>query len=74
MSLLTEGGTTSGINLVTTTFYREIVYNAEHTLHHLALIKVALREMELDIVGDDFGMAYSTLKFAATKKQPLKPA
>ena len=48
---------------VRTTYYREIVYNTEHTIHHLALIRVALREMNLDIVGDDFGVAHSTLKY-----------
>jgi hypothetical protein len=40
---------------VSTTFSREIVYNTEHTIHHLALIRVALREMNLDIVGDVSG-------------------
>jgi len=48
---------------VTTTYFREIVYNAEHTIHHLALIKVAIIEMKLDIVDDNFGMAYSTIKY-----------
>lgn len=48
---------------VSTTYYREIVYNTEHTIHHLALIKVALIEMDLDLVDGNFGMAYSTIKF-----------
>ena len=48
---------------VRTTYYREIVYNTEHTIHHLALIRVALREMNLDIVSDDFGVARSTIKY-----------
>jgi len=48
---------------VSTTYYREIVYNTEHTIHHLALIRVALREMNLDIVGDDFGVAHSTIQY-----------
>lgn len=48
---------------VKTTYYREIVYNTEHTIHHLALIRVALREMDLDLVGDDFGVAHSTIKY-----------
>jgi hypothetical protein len=48
---------------VTTTYFREIVYNAEHTIHHLALIKVAIIEMKLEIVDDNFGMAYSTIKY-----------
>lgn len=60
--LLTECGTA-----VITSFYREVVYNAEHTVHHLALIKVALREMGLDITSDDFGMAASTIKYRAAQ-------
>jgi hypothetical protein len=60
IKIITEGGTK---NFVTSSFYRELVYNAEHTVHHLALIKVALREMDLDITGDDFGMAPSTIKY-----------
>ena len=45
---------------VLTSFYREIIYN------HLALIKVALLEMNLDIVEQDFGMAYSTIQYKAS--------
>lgn len=48
---------------VFTTYYREIVYNTEHTIHHLALIKVALIEMKLNIADKDFGMAGSTIKY-----------
>lgn len=51
---------------VNTTFFREIVYNTEHTIHHLALIKVALIEMKLDMVEDDFGVAYSTILYKAS--------
>jgi hypothetical protein len=51
---------------VSTTYFREIVYNTEHAIHHLALIKVALIEMQLPIVDDNFGMAYSTITYKAT--------
>jgi len=50
---------------VTTTYFREIVYNTEHIIHHLALIKVALIEMQIEIVDAHFGMAYSTIKYKA---------
>lgn len=66
MNLVIEYSEESTANYVTTTYFREIIYNAEHTIHHLALIKVALREMKLEIVGDDFGMAYSTIKYLST--------
>jgi len=48
-------------NQISTTYYREIVYNEEHIIHHLALLKVALIEMNLDLVEESFGIAHSTL-------------
>ncbi len=57
---------TKGV-LVNTSYFREIVYNTEHTIHHLALIKVALIEMNLNFVDDNFGMAYSTIKYKAAQ-------
>jgi Zn-finger domain-containing protein len=52
--------------IVTTTYFREIVYNIEHTIHHLALIKVALIELKLNVVDTSFGMAYSTIKYQSS--------
>jgi len=66
LTLLVEEIEEAVESTVTTTYFREIVYNTEHTIHHLALIKVALIEMNLAIVDDDFGMAYSTMKFKAS--------
>lgn len=48
---------------VQTTFKRELLYNAEHAIHHMALIKVALREMKIDIVNENFGMAPATIRY-----------
>ncbi len=67
IELVTEADEDGSINVVRTTYFREIVYNTEHAIHHLALIRVALREMKLDIVGDEFGMAYSTIKYFSTQ-------
>ncbi len=53
---------------VFTTYFREIIYNTEHTIHHLALIKVALIEMKLNhFIDQNFGMAYSTIKYKEEK-------
>lgn len=49
-----------------TTYFREIIYTIEHTVHHLALIKVALTEMNLELVNENFGVAYSTLVYRKT--------
>lgn len=47
-----------------TTFFRELAYNLEHSVHHQALIKVALLEMKLlSSVGPNFGVAASTIRF-----------
>jgi hypothetical protein len=71
MKLITEElGGTAKVS-VTTTYNREIVYNTEHVIHHLALIKVALIEMNLNIVDNNFGMAYSTIKYKAALTQTL---
>lgn len=46
-----------------TTFYREILYNIEHCIHHEALIKVALMEIgKLNCIDSNFGVAPSTIK------------
>lgn len=54
---------------VFTTYLREIVYNREHAIHHLALIKVALIELKLEITNKDFGMAYSTIQYLSSTVQ-----
>ncbi len=49
---------------VESTFYRELVYVIEHTVHHMALIKVGLHElMPGYCVPHSFGVAASTLRF-----------
>lgn len=52
-------------NTIDTTYFRELVYITDHSIHHFALIKVALSIMELDIVDPDFGLAYSTKQYKA---------
>lgn len=48
---------------ITTNYFREIAYNLEHTIHHMALIRVGLRELGDLPVEDSFGVASSTLKY-----------
>ncbi len=69
MTLITECVGSNYGDIVNTTYFREIVYNTEHTIHHLALIRVALREMKLEIVSNDFGVAYSTVKYNSQNLQ-----
>lgn len=48
---------------ITTNYYRELVYNLEHCIHHQALIKVAVIQMEHLTVDDNFGVARSTIEY-----------
>ncbi len=48
---------------VQTNYFRELIYNLEHTVHHMALIRVALLSFNLIKVADDFGIAISTIKY-----------
>jgi len=44
-------------------YYREVMYNLEHTIHHLALIKVAITQFTNLTLPDSFGVAPSTMQF-----------
>jgi hypothetical protein len=48
---------------VSTTYFREIKYLVEHTIHHLALIKVALIENNITPKNENLGVAYATLQY-----------
>lgn len=51
------------INIITSV-YRELAYNLEHSIHHQALIKVALIELDCNnLINDSFGVAPSTIRF-----------
>ncbi len=49
---------------VESNIYRELLYVIEHTIHHLAIIKMGCMSTFNNIqFHKDFGVAYSTLKF-----------
>lgn len=53
---------------ITTNFYRELLYNIEHCIHHQALIKVAFNEMKMShLLNKNFGVAPSTIQYRETQ-------
>lgn len=48
---------------INSNFLRELVYNLEHTIHHMALIRVGIAELSEIILPDTFGVAPSTIEY-----------
>lgn len=46
-----------------TSYQRELIYNIEHIIHHMALMRVALEHYFKIEVPADFGIAPSTLRY-----------
>ena len=49
---------------IETTSTRELVYNIEHAVHHMAIMKIGIREIASYIrLAPDFGIAASTIRY-----------
>lgn len=53
-----------GLNFrIQSNYYRELLYNLEHCVHHQALIKVAVLQCENVLIDENFGVARSTVEY-----------
>lgn len=49
--------------MIKTSFHRELAHNLEHSIHHQALIRIAVKQMNLsDLITNNFGYAPSTIR------------
>ena len=64
--LLHVGYERNNENFVTleTNYFRELTYNIEHAVHHMAIMKIGIREISPYVnIAHDFGVAVSTVRF-----------
>lgn len=46
-----------------TSYFRELLYNIEHCVHHLAMIRIGMRELDTGItIDENLGVAASTIR------------
>ncbi|MBS1680746.1 MAG: DinB family protein [Bacteroidetes bacterium] len=49
---------------IATNYFRELVYNIEHAIHHMAIIKIGIGEVAGQVLlAKDFGVAASTIRY-----------
>ncbi len=58
---------------IKTNYYREIIYNMEHTIHHMALIRIGIHEVTAVELPETFGVARSTIKYRSHVHRNIYP-
>lgn len=63
--LILEAGFDNSVEPVRlhTNYYRELAYNFEHTIHHMALIRAGINDLGMVPLSENFGIAPATIKY-----------
>lgn len=48
---------------IQSTYFRELLYNIEHCIHHQAIIRIGFLELQKNNLPKEFGIAKSTLEY-----------
>lgn len=48
---------------ISSSLFRELAYTLDHTIHHLAIIKIALKGEDSVVLDKSFGVAPSTIRY-----------
>jgi hypothetical protein len=48
---------------VSSSYQRELIYNMEHIIHHMALMRVGIKELTTIMLPESFGVAPSTIEY-----------
>ena len=49
---------------IQTNYFRELTYNIEHAVHHMAIMKIGINEVANHVkLSTDFGVAASTIRY-----------
>ena len=62
ISMEASFGSHSEVLSIQSNYLRELVYNLEHAIHHMALIRVGVNELTDIVVSERFGVAPSTIQ------------
>jgi len=61
------GKTDEDLVSIKSSLERELVYNIEHAIHHMAIIKIAIQTVFPKVqLAKNFGVAYSTVRYRKT--------
>jgi uncharacterized damage-inducible protein DinB len=67
--LMMEATYAAATMTISSNYYRELAYNLEHTVHHMALIRIGIRELSDVTLSGTFGVASSTIQYHKTCAQ-----